>query len=299
MIVLWVFGLALHSYAERAVNSSGDFSYEAARSDQDIRMACDAAFTARLSLASMYGSCDAPAAAKGGGVPADSICQSMPSKNPGSLAQIWRQRGQCPKGSSRKPVYSQSGARCQISGNIVDPLPGGSTDCSGFFSGIQARMGRRLVPGKDISEPTTTAEMVKTLGGPNSCYKQVSGELLPGDVVYYNDGEKGHVYMIDRISAGGPGSCEFSIIESSGGDDDQYGGPRVVVKGGEAGGAAVSDLMGSAMKGMSKNCVAKGGKDVKVARFDQQKPGCQGTKKKFKNEDCVKECSELGRSSEL
>lgn len=278
-------------------NSSGD-SGGGSSASEEITKACEASYIARLSLASMYGNCDAPSAAKGGGVPADSMCQSMPSKNPGPLSQVWSQGGQCPKPYAQKPSYSQEGKRCEIKGDMIDPAPGGKTDCSGFFTGVEARLGHRLQPGKDITSPTTTAELVKLLSKGDSCYRLVSGELLPGDVVVYNDGEKGHVYKIDRISAGGPGSCEFSIIESSGGSDAQYGGPRVVVKGGESGGSAVSDSLGSNMKGMSKSCVAKDGKDVKVARFDDKKAGCKGSPKKFKNEDCVKSCPDLGRNSE-
>jgi hypothetical protein len=247
----------------------------------------------------MYGSCDAPSAAKGGGVPADSMCQSMPSKNPGTLAQVWASQKECPPASPKEPEYSQEGARCVIKGNVVDPLPNGSTDCSGFVSGVQARLGRRFMPDKDITQPTTTAELVKMLKAGNSCFKLVSGDVLPGDMAVYNDGEKGHVYLIDRVSAGGSKSCEYSIIESSGGQDAAYGGPRVVVKGGEGGGSAVSDGMGAAMKGISDHCLAKDGKDVLVARFDAKKPGCKGSSKSFKGEECVRnKCNELGRNSE-
>jgi hypothetical protein len=277
-------------------------SYFGGGQSDEIKEACEQSKHARIVLAALYGSCEAPAAAKGGGVPADSLCQSMPSRNPGSLAQQWAKPSECPKSGS-KPEYSQKGGRLEIKGNEVS-FPNNETDCSGFRTALNAVDGLRWEPGKDITGPSTTAEMVKFISNPNSCWKEVDGEVLPGDMCVYNDGSdaksesgnnvSGHVFTIDRISSGGNGSCEFSIIESSGGKDPEYGGPRVVVKGGEGGGAAVSDRMGRAMKGMSKSCVAKEGKGVKVARFQKNKAGCQGPKKKFKGEDCVKKCDNLG-----
>lgn len=238
-----------------------------------------------------------------GGVPADTNCQSMPSSNPGTLAQIAQKPSQCPKRCG-KPKYDQKSGRLKISGDTIDPIPGCGTDCSGFVSGVWAKLGRRFEVGKDIKEAATTKTLVDLVGKPNSCLKEVTGELREGDMVVHNDGSgaksangnevSGHVYLIDRISSGG-GTCEFSIIESSGGKDSEYGGPRVVVKGGEKGGSAVSDRKGRAMKGMSKECIAKDGKgNMKVARFDSKKPGCQGKKKKFVGEECVKSCPNLG-----
>lgn len=272
--------------------------------DSETKDACEAAKAARLSLASSYGSCEAPAAAKGGGVPADTNCQSMPSSNPGTLAQVAAKPSQCPKRCG-KPKYDQKSGRLKVNGDTIDPIPGCGTDCSGFVSGVWAKLGRRFEVGKDIKEAVTTKALVDLVGKPNSCLVEVTGEIHEGDMVVHNDGSgaksangnevSGHVYLIDRISSGGPGSCEFSIIESGGGNDASYGGPRVVVKGGEKGGSAVSDRKGRAMKGMSKDCVAKDGKgNMKVARFDKKKAGCQGKKKKFVGEDCVKSCPNLG-----
>lgn len=277
-------------------SQSGSGSSEG--SDTSVTQACDSAFIARLSLASMYGNCDAPEAAKGGGVPADSMCQSTASKQSETLSQVWNSGGSCPKPYAQKPKYSQAGARMTVNGDKIDPAPGGQTDCSGFVSGVEARLGHRFESGKDITAPTTTEAMVKLLDNGSSCFEKISGELLPGDMVVYNENGKGHVYLIDRISSGGPGGCDFSLIESSGGSDAEFGGPRVVVKGGAEGGAPVSDAMGSAVKGMSKSCVAKDGKDVKVGRFNPNKPGCKGTPKQFANESCVKNCPDLGRRSE-
>ena len=296
LIAFFTFGFSINAEIT-APGGPGGSGAGPASNDPQVKQACDVSFIARLSLASMYGSCEAPAAAKGGGVPADSMCQSMPSTKPGTLAQVWSSGGQCSKPYSSKPKYSQEGARMSVKGNQIDPAPNGQTDCSGFVSGVLARAGMRLQPGKELSSPTTTAEMVKLIEGGGSCFDQVSDGLLPGDMVVYNEGGKGHVYLIDRISAGGPGSCEFSIIESSGGGDAAYGGPRVVVKGGESGGAAVSDAMGATINRMSKSCVAKDGKDVKVGRFNPNKPGCKGTPKQFKNEACVKSCPDLGVAS--
>lgn len=292
------------SIADIRGNSDGNSAPDggAAEGGPEIKEACDQSKKGRILLAALYGSCEAPAAAKGGGVPADSLCQSMPSKNPGSLAQQWSKQTECPKSGS-KPKYSQKGGRMKVEGNVVY-FPDNGTDCSGFRSAYNAVNGLRWEPGKDITEPSTTEQMVKIIGNPNSCWKEVQGEVLPGDMCVYNDGSgkkdakgdnvSGHVFTIDRISSGGSGACEFSIIESSGGGDPEYGGPRVVVKGGESGGSAVSDRMGRAMKGMSKACLAKEGKGIKVARFQKNKPGCQGPKKKFKGEDCVKKCENLG-----
>ncbi len=298
-VSLILFTIFLSNLHAETIAPGGGYGGMSSNSDPAVNQGCDIAYGARLLLASIYGDCDAPAAAKGGGVPADSMCQSMPKENPGSLAQVWAGPKDCPSPYKSKPKYSQAGARMKVDGNQIDPAPGGSTDCSGFFSGVAARLGMRLEPGKDITAPTTTAQLIQLLKSGNSCWDLVNDGLLPGDMVVWNDGTKGHVYLIDRISSGGPGSCEFSIIESSGGSDAQYGGPRVVVKGGERGGSVVSDAMGTAMNRMSKSCVAKDGKDVKTARFNPNKPGCKGTPKKFKNEECVRKCDNLGKTSSL
>ncbi|MGE4133046.1 MAG: hypothetical protein AB7F86_15500 [Bdellovibrionales bacterium] len=275
-----------------------------ALADPEVRKACDASYAARASIASVYSNCAAAGAAKGGGVPADSMCQSMPPQKEGTLAQIWGSgiKGAggagCQKKGGPKPHYSQSGSRMQVKGDRVDPMPGMSTDCSGYFSGVWARLGRRIKPGQDLTSPTTTAELTPLVGSANSCIKEVTDGILPGDMIVYNENGTGHVSMIDRISAGGPGSCEFSIIESSGGTDAEYGGPRVVVKGGKGGGGVVSDRAGTTMNRLGKNCVASITKaSAKVGRFDENKPGCKSKPKKFENEECISQCQEVGIKS--
>lgn len=179
-----------------------------------------------------------------------------------------------------------------VAGKLVDPVPGGTTDCSGAWSGVQARLGRRMIPGKDLSAPTSTAEMIKHI--PGQCFKEPKDGLLPGDTVVYNSGGKGHVFMIDRV-AGGSG-CEFSIFHSTGGDGN-FDGPQIQLKGGEKGGSPVSDRTGATMNRLSRACVANAGPNVKVGRFDPKAPGCQGQVKEFKNEACADQCQDIGSIS--
>jgi hypothetical protein len=296
-ILIWlVFGFSVSRAGDIATTDGSNWVNPEA---EEIRKACTEAYAARVAITTLYGSCTASDTSKGWGAPADSMCQSEPyHRVKWTLKQIFHMQSECPKPPT-EPEYSQEPPRCRITDTTVD-YPNAKTDCSGFVSGVEARLGHRFEQGQDIRGPTTTAQLVDLIGQPKSCWEPVKGNLMPGDMVVYNDGEKGHVYKIDRISQGGPGSCEFSIIESSGGSDEDFGGPRVVVKGGEKGGAAVSDTKGRNWLGMSQDCVAKSGKDVKVARFNDKKPGCLGTPKKFKNEECIQsKCDNLGTHNDI
>ncbi len=302
LIAVGVLAFAVQARAQETMGGS-PFSYnrEDAVNYQNpkIMQACQVAAAARLSLSSMYGSCDAANTPKGGALPMQDICGASSTKSDfPDLATVYSS-AKPPDGAMgcsktpQKPHYSQEGDR-MTQQREVDPAPDSKTDCSGFVSGVLARLGMKFTSDKDPGL-MTTAEMVKDIEKPSSCFQKVEGGILPGDLVVYNDGGKGHVYLIDRVTMGP--SCNYSIIESSGGSDGQFGGPRVVSKTKGSGSQSmpsdnvVGDDVGAAGYSLGEDCINKNGKDLKIVRFNGEEK-CKAKPKMYKNEQCVASCDQ-------
>lgn len=145
--------------------------------------------------------------------------------------------------------------------------------------------------------------MVEKINSGESCYTPPPKKgLLPGDLVVWNSGGKGHVFLIDRVDSSDCG--KFSIIESTGSKT----GSQVSGKQGSGDGVSIrapskgakSDKKGMAYeKVKSLACGTGSGSDeIKVVRHNPKKAGCTDKPKKYKNEDCVKSCENLGQNYE-
>jgi hypothetical protein len=193
-------------------------------------------------------------------------CEAAPAKgqDPGVTCPASTASGNTEKDTGGQAKYSQEGARCVVSGDTVDLTPGGHTDCSGLVSGMLAVMGKRLQPGKDITSPTTTAEMKKLLEGGSPCWKKVSDAPKAGDIFVWNNGSVGHTGMYfssqstwESTNSGGATGPQFK---------DQNGGP-------------VNDNQG-----------ANSSRDKGVYRFDDSNTECKSQPKKIKGEDKIQSC---------
>jgi hypothetical protein len=190
----------------------------------EMKMGCEIAADARLSVDAARGSCDAGNSIKAGATPpADDECQA-PTSTTGETQQEISQKNNSPM------KYSQEGARCTLNGNVIDNDPNGSTDCSGFASGVLMRSGAEFVAGQKITKVMTTAEILPALES-SSCWTKGAGTPQPGDMCVYNDGTEGHVWFVDRVSKNG-GAC--TRIESTGGSDPVNGGISLTAENGVA-----------------------------------------------------------------
>lgn len=244
---------------------------------------CKIGKAANLALASLYGSCQAPATAKGpapgGGV--DSCGSELPQS--GEIKSTYKSG--C--GSGGMPEYSQAGARMQLKGNVVS-FPNKKTDCSGIASGIQCRAGNNLKPGDNSCKPSTTAEMINW-GKGGDCYERVTdGKLKAGDMIVTRKGGgrggSGHVVTIADDKNGGGGSPDdYTIVEAS---SKKTG---IIKRSPAAGGQATAQAFKKALAG------GDGGGSWAVLRHKGDKaPGCKANQKRvFEGEQCVQSCPNI------
>lgn len=246
--------------------------------------ACKAGKATNLALASLYGSCQAPATAKGPapGGGQDSCGSELPQS--GEIKSTYKPG--C--GSGGMPEYSQEGARMQLKGDMVS-FPNKKTDCSGIASGIQCRLGNNLKPGQDDCKPATTAEMINW-GKGGDCYERVTdGKLKAGDMIVTRKGSRGqggtgHVVTISDDKGGGSGNPDdYMIVEAS---SKKTG---IIKRSPAAGGQSTAQAFKSALAG------GDGGGSWAVLRHKGSKaPGCKSNKKRtFEGEQCVQSCPNL------
>ena len=125
----------------------------------EMKMGCEIAADARLSVDAARGSCDAGNSVKSGATPpADDECQA-PTSTTGETQQEISQKNNSPM------KYSQEGARCTLNGNVIDNDPNGSTDCSGFASGVLLRSGALFELVDRVSKNGGACTRIESTGG--------------------------------------------------------------------------------------------------------------------------------------